>query len=83
MSIVSKILRTSLKWLDDLIKIHLIADEALDAEVVPNIDRDGVKTPGGDLDDDGDKSIASDGSAVSTKSFSPTRKCHHSSSHGS
>uniref|UniRef100_A0A915L8V9 Uncharacterized protein n=1 Tax=Romanomermis culicivorax TaxID=13658 RepID=A0A915L8V9_ROMCU len=82
MFIVSKISRTSLKLLDDLIKLYLITDKALDTEAVSDIDRDRAKTPGGDLDDDGDKSVASDGSAISTKSFSSTKKRHHPNSHG-
>uniref|UniRef100_A0A915J2U2 Uncharacterized protein n=1 Tax=Romanomermis culicivorax TaxID=13658 RepID=A0A915J2U2_ROMCU len=81
MSIVSKISRTSLKALDDWIKLRLIADKALDTETVSDNDSDRAKTPGGNIDDDGDKSIASDGSAISNKSFSSTRKCHHLSSH--
>uniref|UniRef100_A0A915IB45 Uncharacterized protein n=1 Tax=Romanomermis culicivorax TaxID=13658 RepID=A0A915IB45_ROMCU len=83
MSIVSKISRTSLKSLDDSIKLCLIADKALDTEAVSDIDSDRAKTPGGDLDDNGDKCIARDSSAISTKSFSSTRKRHCSSSHGS
>uniref|UniRef100_A0A915IWK7 Uncharacterized protein n=1 Tax=Romanomermis culicivorax TaxID=13658 RepID=A0A915IWK7_ROMCU len=59
MSIVLKISRTSLKFLDNSIKLRLIADKALDAEAVSDIDSDRTKTPGGDLDDDNDKSIAS------------------------
>uniref|UniRef100_A0A915JPR2 Uncharacterized protein n=1 Tax=Romanomermis culicivorax TaxID=13658 RepID=A0A915JPR2_ROMCU len=55
MSIVSKISRTSLKSLDDSIKLHLIADKTLDMEAVSNR----AKKPGGDLDDDSHKSIAS------------------------
>uniref|UniRef100_A0A915KE28 Uncharacterized protein n=1 Tax=Romanomermis culicivorax TaxID=13658 RepID=A0A915KE28_ROMCU len=83
MSIVSKILRTSLKSLNDSIKLHLMADKALKTEAVSDINSDRAKPPGGDLDDEGDKSVACDGSAVSTKSFSSTRKRHGSSSHGS
>uniref|UniRef100_A0A915JPL4 Uncharacterized protein n=1 Tax=Romanomermis culicivorax TaxID=13658 RepID=A0A915JPL4_ROMCU len=74
---------TSLKLLDNSIKLRLIADNALDTEAISDNDSDRAKTPGGDLDDDGDKSVARDGSAISNKSFSATRKCHHSSSHGS
>uniref|UniRef100_A0A915J0H9 Uncharacterized protein n=1 Tax=Romanomermis culicivorax TaxID=13658 RepID=A0A915J0H9_ROMCU len=74
MSIVSKISRTSLKSLDDWIKLRLITDKALDTEAVSDIDSDRAKTPGGDLDDDGNKSVASDGSALSNKSFSSSRK---------
>uniref|UniRef100_A0A915L095 Uncharacterized protein n=1 Tax=Romanomermis culicivorax TaxID=13658 RepID=A0A915L095_ROMCU len=54
-----------------------------DTEVVSDIDSNRAKTPGGDLDDDGNKSIASNGSAISNKSFSSTKKSCHSSSHGS
>uniref|UniRef100_A0A915IVN5 Uncharacterized protein n=1 Tax=Romanomermis culicivorax TaxID=13658 RepID=A0A915IVN5_ROMCU len=46
---------TSLKALDDLIKLCLIADKALDTEAVSDIHSDRAKTPGGDLDDDGTK----------------------------
>uniref|UniRef100_A0A915KTG9 Uncharacterized protein n=1 Tax=Romanomermis culicivorax TaxID=13658 RepID=A0A915KTG9_ROMCU len=60
MSIVSKISRTYLKLLDDSIRLRLIADKALDTEVVSDIDSNRAKTPGGDLDDEGNKSIASD-----------------------
>uniref|UniRef100_A0A915IIE1 Uncharacterized protein n=1 Tax=Romanomermis culicivorax TaxID=13658 RepID=A0A915IIE1_ROMCU len=63
MSIVSKISRTSLKSLNDLIKLRLIANKALDTEAVSNIDSIRSKTPGGDSDDDGDKSVASEAQA--------------------
>uniref|UniRef100_A0A915L0H7 Uncharacterized protein n=1 Tax=Romanomermis culicivorax TaxID=13658 RepID=A0A915L0H7_ROMCU len=43
MSIVSKISRTSLKSLDDSIKLCLIADKALDMEVVSDVDRINTK----------------------------------------
>uniref|UniRef100_A0A915K634 Uncharacterized protein n=1 Tax=Romanomermis culicivorax TaxID=13658 RepID=A0A915K634_ROMCU len=49
---------------------------------VPDNDSNRAKTPGGDLDDDGDKSVARDSSAISNKSFSSTRKCRCLSSHG-
>uniref|UniRef100_A0A915IBK7 Uncharacterized protein n=1 Tax=Romanomermis culicivorax TaxID=13658 RepID=A0A915IBK7_ROMCU len=81
MSIVSKISRTSLKLLDDLIKLRLIPDKALDTEAVPHNDSDRAKMPGGDLDDNNDKSVASDGSAISNESLSSTRKRRPSSSH--
>uniref|UniRef100_A0A915JWC4 Uncharacterized protein n=1 Tax=Romanomermis culicivorax TaxID=13658 RepID=A0A915JWC4_ROMCU len=74
---------TSLKLLDDSIKLGLIADKALDTEAVSDNDSDRAKTPGGELDDDGDKSVASDSYTISNKSFSSTRKCRCSSSHGS
>uniref|UniRef100_A0A915HNY9 Uncharacterized protein n=1 Tax=Romanomermis culicivorax TaxID=13658 RepID=A0A915HNY9_ROMCU len=61
MSIVSKISRTSLKSLDNLIKLCLIADKALDTEAVSDNDSDRAKMPGSDLDEDGDKSVASNG----------------------
>uniref|UniRef100_A0A915KIH0 Uncharacterized protein n=1 Tax=Romanomermis culicivorax TaxID=13658 RepID=A0A915KIH0_ROMCU len=64
MSIVLKISKTSLKSLDDSIKLCFITDKALDTEAVSNIDSDRAKTPGGDLEDDGDKSLASDRSAT-------------------
>uniref|UniRef100_A0A915KH83 Uncharacterized protein n=1 Tax=Romanomermis culicivorax TaxID=13658 RepID=A0A915KH83_ROMCU len=72
---------TSLKSLDDLIK-HLIADKALDTKAVSDNDSDRAKMPGGDLDDDIDKSVASNDSTISNKSFSSTRKRRRSSSHG-
>uniref|UniRef100_A0A915K763 Uncharacterized protein n=1 Tax=Romanomermis culicivorax TaxID=13658 RepID=A0A915K763_ROMCU len=56
MSIVSKISRTSLKSLDDSIKLGLITDKALDTKAVSNNDGNRAKTPGGDLDDHSDKS---------------------------
>uniref|UniRef100_A0A915L0S8 Uncharacterized protein n=1 Tax=Romanomermis culicivorax TaxID=13658 RepID=A0A915L0S8_ROMCU len=71
-----------LKLLDDSIKLHLNADKALDTEAASHNDKDRARTPGGDLDDDGDKRVASDGSAISNKSFSSSRKGHRSSSHG-
>uniref|UniRef100_A0A915KCG5 Uncharacterized protein n=1 Tax=Romanomermis culicivorax TaxID=13658 RepID=A0A915KCG5_ROMCU len=83
MSIVSKNSKTSLKLLDDLIKLRLITDKALDTKAVSDNDSDRAKTPRGDLGEDGDKSVASDGSAISNKSFSSTNKCRQSSSHGS
>uniref|UniRef100_A0A915HH45 Uncharacterized protein n=1 Tax=Romanomermis culicivorax TaxID=13658 RepID=A0A915HH45_ROMCU len=74
---------TSLKSLDDSIKLCLMADNALDTEAVSDIDSNRAKMPGGDLEDDGDKCIVSNSSAISSKSFSSTRKRHCSSSHGS
>uniref|UniRef100_A0A915KBD5 Uncharacterized protein n=1 Tax=Romanomermis culicivorax TaxID=13658 RepID=A0A915KBD5_ROMCU len=56
-----KISRTSLKWMDDLIKLCLITDKALNMEAFLDIDSDRAKMPGGDLDVDGDKSVASHG----------------------
>uniref|UniRef100_A0A915I5I1 Uncharacterized protein n=1 Tax=Romanomermis culicivorax TaxID=13658 RepID=A0A915I5I1_ROMCU len=61
----------------------LITDKALDTKAVSDNDRDRSKMPGGDLDDDSDKSVARDRSAISNRSFSSTRKCPRSSSHGS
>uniref|UniRef100_A0A915KE36 Uncharacterized protein n=1 Tax=Romanomermis culicivorax TaxID=13658 RepID=A0A915KE36_ROMCU len=46
--------------MDDSIKLRLIVDKALDTEEVSIIDSDRAKTPGGDLDDDSNKSVASD-----------------------
>uniref|UniRef100_A0A915IEZ0 Uncharacterized protein n=1 Tax=Romanomermis culicivorax TaxID=13658 RepID=A0A915IEZ0_ROMCU len=83
MSIVSKISRTSLKSLDNSIKLCLIADKALDTEAVSDNDSDRAKMPGGKLDEDGDKSVASNSSTVSNKSYSSTREHHCASSHGS
>uniref|UniRef100_A0A915JMY5 Uncharacterized protein n=1 Tax=Romanomermis culicivorax TaxID=13658 RepID=A0A915JMY5_ROMCU len=75
--------KTSLKSLDDSIKLRLIPDKAVETEAISDNDSDRAKTTGGDLDDDGDKSIASNGSPINNKSFSSTRKRRHSSSHGS